>query len=204
MRFLCSHIMFGRTCTDGTCKDYHPTQLCIHGSNCEKGVFCSFRHTEEERMRFLIESRSTSPSSLEGDNSTVSSVSSTSVTADSTNSWCPMVSQRTNKTYYYNKKTRESTYNTSDVTLSLSEVDRLIKVDRENNARILAKKDQEIRELYEKLEAKDAMIVRLHTQKSAPKKKTKAQLKAESDANLEESFLKGEMYALGTKRPRNN
>lgn len=203
MRPLCSHIMFGRTCNDISCDDFHPNVRCIHGSNCLKGVSCCFDHTEAERMQFLIESRSrsTSPSFQGGDNSTVSSMSSTSVTADSTNSWCPMVSQRTNQTYYYNKKTRESTYNTSDVTLSLGEVNRLIKVDRENNASILAKKDQELRELYEKLEAKDAMIVHLRTQKNAPKKKSRKQISKEM---MEHSIQNGEFYALGTKRPRNN
>ena len=200
---MCIRDRFGRTCTDISCDDFHPNVRCIHGSNCPNGVSCSFKHTEAERMHFLIEfrSRSTSPSFQGGDNSTVSSMSSTSVTADSTNSWCPMVSQRTNRTYYYNKKTRESTYNTSDVTLPLGEVERLIKVDRENNASILADKDQKIRDLYDQLKAKDAMIVRLHTEKNAPKKKSRKQISKEM---MEHSIQNGEFYALGTKRPRNN
>jgi len=209
MRFLCSHIMFGRTCTDGLCKDFHPNVRCEHGSNCAKGVFCSFDHTEAERMHFLIESRSrsTSPSFTEGDNSSVSSMSSTSVTADSTNSWCPMVSQRTNRTYYYNKKTGESTYNTSDVTLSLGEVDHLIKIDRENNARILADKDQKIRKLWTEVENLRTKVKSLEDEnrslvkKNAPKEKSRKQMNKEM---MEQSIHDGDFYALGTKRPRNN
>lgn len=155
MQLFCTSVMLGEKCNDPSCELFHPSIPCRDGNKCPRVTTCSFYHSEQERMDFIVRSRSTmSPLTIDsGDNNS---------STTSLGSWVQHRSRTTGKIYWYNTISQESTYdNPVGFSFTSNDVSLLIKTDRENSARILNCERKKNHDLWVKLEERNNLISKL-------------------------------------------